>query len=169
MNSSIAPIVRVAGGARLLAALALGVFAGGMLTEGCVLVPLWQSLKSGDFLAWYATHGQRLHAFFSPLTSAAALLAVVAAVLSYPERRRTRLLTLAAAGFALAAVATFFVYFKDANASFARGNMHVDQVGPELTRWGTWHGWRTALVFTSATLSLLALRVGSAETSTPRS
>lgn len=169
MNRSIAPIVRVAEGARFLAALALGVFAGAMLTEGCVLAPSWRSQEPEDFLAWYATHGQRLHAFFSPLTSAAALSALVAAALSCRERRHTRFLTLAAAGLALAAVATFFVYFKDANASFAPGHLSADQVGPELARWSTWHWWRTALVVTSAALSLLSLRVGSAPTSTRQS
>lgn len=168
MNESIAPIARVAEGARFLAALGLGIFAGGMFTEGCALLPSWQSLEPGDFLAWYATHSERLHAFFSPLTSAATLLTLVAAALSYPERGRTRFLTLAAAGLALAAVATYFLYFKDANASFARGYVSADQVGPELARWSTWHGWRTALVLTSAALSLVSLRVGSASTSTQK-
>jgi Domain of unknown function (DUF1772) len=159
MNHSITPIARVAVGVRLLAALCLGVFAGGMLTEGCVLVPIWRALAPGDFLAWYAVHGDRLHAFFSPLTSAAALLAVAAAAVSFWEGHRARWTSLASAGFALAAVASFFLYFSDANASFARGTLSLEQVGPELTRWATWHWGRTALVFASALLALLSVRV----------
>ncbi len=142
----------------MVAALALGVFAGGMLTEGCVLAPLWRSLTPNEFLAWYALNGQRLHAFYSPLTSVAVLLAIVAAALSMREGSRRRWSTSLAALCATAAAASFFVYFADANASFAHGTLSAEQVGPELSTWATWHWSRSVLVFTSAALAVFSVR-----------
>lgn len=142
---------------RFLSVASLGLFAGGMLTEGCVLVPYWRSLKPTEFLSWYATHGYRLQGFFGPLTYVAGLLALSAALSSLWEGHPSRWLTLLASAVMLAAVATFFLYFGKANASFAKASLPVDQVAAELTRWARWHWWRTGLSFVALAAALMAL------------
>jgi uncharacterized membrane protein len=59
---------------------------------------------------------------------------------------------------ALVIVASFFVYFEQANASFAAATIAVDAVPAELARWSAWHHARTALSVAALAASLLALR-----------
>lgn len=139
---------------RFLSAASLGLFAGGMLTEGCVLVSYWRSLAPAEFLAWYAANAQRLQGFFGPLTTVTALLSLAAALVSLWEGHPSRWLTLLAA---VVMVATFFLYFGKANASFAKGSLGVDEVAAELTRWARWHWWRTGLSFVAWAAAMMAL------------
>ncbi len=143
---------------RFLSAAALGLFAGAMLTEGGVLVPWWRSLRPAEFLAWYAAHGHRLQGFFGPLTIATALLALAAAFASLWEGHPGRWLATLAAAVMVAVVATFYLYFGKANASFANGSLGVDQVATELARWSRWHWWRTGLSFVALAAATMALR-----------
>ncbi len=55
-------------------------------------------------------------------------------------------------------MASFFVYFERANASFAEGTIAVDAVPAELARWSAWHDVRTLLSMLALGASLLALR-----------
>ncbi len=142
---------------RFLSVASLGFFAGGMLTEGCVLVPYWRSLKPAEFLSWYAAHGHRLQGFFGPLTYVAGLLSLAAALVSPWEGHPSRWLTLLASVVMLAAVATFFLYFGKANASFATASLGVDEVAAELTRWAKWHWWRTSLSFVAFATAMMTL------------
>lgn len=142
---------------RALSAATLGLFAGGMLTEACVLVPYWRSLKASEFLAWYGAQGHRLQGFFGPLTYAAGLVSLAAALISLWEQHPGRWYALVAACVVLAAVATFFVYFGKANASFAAAGLQIDAVTPELARWSRWHWGRTGLSFVAAAAALMAL------------
>ena len=128
-----------------------------MLTEGCVLVPHWRSLAPTEFFTWYGRNGQRLQAFFGPLTITAAVLALAAAFLSLPAGHLGLWLALLAAGTSLAVVATFFLYFKKANASFTAASLTVDQLPAELVRWARWHWWRTGLSFVALAAAMLSL------------
>ena len=143
---------------RYLAAASLGIFAGAMLTEAGVLVPFWRSLAPADFLRWYAANAERLLAYFSPVTAVTAVLALLAALASFWEGHPGRWWALVAAALALAIVAGFFVYFEQANASFAAGTIAVDAVTAELGRWSAWHNARTALSVIALAASLLAIR-----------
>ena len=143
---------------RYLAAAALGIFAGAMLTEAGVLVTFWRSLAPAEFLRWYAANAQRLLAYFSPVTSVSAVLAILAAVASLWEGHPGRWYALAAALLAVVMVASFFVYFEQANASFAAATIPVDAVPVELARWSVWHNVRTALSVVALAASLLAIR-----------
>jgi hypothetical protein len=105
----------------LLSVACLGLFAGAMLTEGCVLVPFWRGLPAREFFAWYGANAPRLVGFFGPVTWAAGLAALAAAVTSLAARQPSRWLAIAAAALVLSAVATFFVYFDRANAGFSAG------------------------------------------------
>ena len=151
MEPSIAEVTR------LLSMTALALFAGGMLTEACVLVPYWRSLKPEQFLAYYADNGRRLHGFFSPLTIIAALLALAAAVASWPAGGFVAMLTATAAVILLMVVGAFFVYFKQVNISFSQGSLPPGEVGPELARWAAWHWWRTALSFVALAAAIISV------------
>ncbi len=137
---------------------ALGVFAGAMLTEGGVLVPFWRSLAPAEFLRWYAANAARLLAFFSPVTSVCAVLAVLAALGSFWQGHPGRWWALLAAALVLVAVASFFLYFEQANTSFATATIAADAVPAELARWSTWHNARTALSVLALGAALLAVR-----------
>ncbi len=143
---------------RYLSVAALGIFAGAMLTEGGVLVPFWRSLAPADFLRWYAANGGRLLAFFSPVTSASAVLALVAALASLWEGHPGRWWAVTAAALVLVVVASFFVYFEQANTSFEKATIAVDAVPAELARWSSWHNARTALSVAALAASLMSLR-----------
>jgi len=143
---------------RYLAVAALGIFAGAMLTEGGVLVPFWRSLAPGEFLRWYAANCGRLLAFFGPVTSMSAVLALLAALASLWDGHPGRWWATTAAVLALVVAATFFVYFEQANTSFEQGTIAVDAVPAELARWSSWHNVRTALSVAALAASLLSLR-----------
>jgi hypothetical protein len=142
---------------RFLSAASLGLFAGAMLTEGLVLVPYWRSLAPAEFFAWYAANDKRLLGFFGPLTWVMALLAIASALVSLWEGHHGRWLALTAALLSLVVVSTFFLYFEKANASFSRASLGLDEVAPELTRWSTWHWWRTILSFAALAAAMLSL------------
>jgi len=123
----------------------LGVFAGAMLTEGMVLVPYWRSLSPAAFFGWYAANDRRLLRYFGHLTSVTALVVVAAAILAlwtgHPATRHAA----ASAALMIAVVASFPLYFKRANASFAAASIDAAAVATELARWAAWHWVRTAL------------------------
>ena len=146
---------------KLLSVVALGLFVGTMLTEGCVLVPYWRSLPPSDFFAWYTVNDRRrLLGFFGPLTAAAALLALAAAAVAVWTRDPGRWPALVAASLMVIAVLTFPAFFQQANARFAAAITPPAGLPAELARWATWHGVRTAIAGGALVAALLALRRG---------
>lgn len=122
--------------------MALGLFAGALFTEGFILVPYWRRMARADFFQQHGEVGPRLFRFFAPLTTVTVILAVAAAV---PLRDAgLSMARLVAGAGALAVLATFFFYFRRANASFAEGSLSEEQLKLELRRWATWHWARTA-------------------------
>lgn len=151
------PMAFLADSIRFLAAAALGVYLGAMLTEGFVLVPWWRSLAPEEFLRWYAANDQRLVGFFGPVTSAATLLAVAATALSFWEGHPGRVATLIPAAIMVALVVSFFVYFEPANQSFAKATVAAADLPAALATWGFWHHTRTALAALAFAASLAAI------------
>jgi len=143
---------------RWLSAAALGIFAGAMLTEGGVLVPFWRGLAPEEFLRWYAANAQRLLAFFSPLTTTAGVLALVAAVGSFVQGHPGRWWAGLALLLMLGVIATFFVYFEAVNTRFATAAIPADAVPAELARWAAWHHARTIASMVAFAAALLAAR-----------
>jgi uncharacterized membrane protein len=141
----------------LLSVAALGIFAGAMLTEAGVLVPYWRSLSPAEFLAWYAANDERLLGFFGPLTSVAAVLALLAALIAVWARRPGRWLALLSTALSFAAVAMYALYFQEANASFSDASIDPGQLPAELARWATWHWVRTAISCAALAAALLSL------------
>ncbi len=149
----------------LLAAAALGLSAGALLTEGAVLVPFWRSLPPDSFLDWYRENGARLLRFFGPLEILAALLACLAAGASWLQGSSHAPLLAVSGCLALGVVGTFPVYFQRANASFAEATIESDRVEDELRRWSRWHWARVGLAaaaFLAALLALVAATPGAA-------
>jgi hypothetical protein len=144
--------------ARWLSAATLGIFAGAMLTEGGVLVPFWRALAPEEFLRWYAANAQRLLAFFSPLTTTAGVLALVAVVGSLVEQHPGRWWAVLTLVLMLGIIATFFVYFEAVNTRFATAAIPPDAVPAELARWAAWHHARTVASVVAFGAALLAAR-----------
>ena len=120
----------------------VGLYAGALLTEGAVLVPYWRTLSAEKFYELHRDVGPRLFRYFAPLTAIAVGAAVLAAVL--PDSVSTA--RWIAAGLCVAALLSFFVYFRRANAQFARHSLSEEDLTVELQRWAVWHHGRTLLV-----------------------
>lgn len=142
---------------QFLSVAALGVFAGGMLTEGFVLVPYWRSLAAPEFFAWYAANDERLLGFFGPLTTVAAVAAMLAALVAMLTGAPGRWFALLAALLVLAAVAMFPLYFQGANASFSAASIAAADLPAELARWDAWHRVRIAISALALVASLMSL------------
>jgi len=127
-------------GLHVLATLVLGLFAGSLLMEGALLVPYWRTLSSSEFFGRHGEFGPRLYRYFFPLTNAAVWLACLSAGFSGLANGYRN----AAAVLCLCAVATFFLFFKQANAAFAARALSDAELPRALTRWAAWHWARTA-------------------------
>ncbi|MEM9669992.1 MAG: hypothetical protein AAF950_13790 [Pseudomonadota bacterium] len=126
----------------LISTLAIGLYAGSLLTEGMILVPYWRRMAPADFFRLHGEVGPGLFRYFAPLTAIAVTLAILAATMtSDPTTLRT-----IAAGLCMLALAIFFIYFRKANASFADHSLAESNLGAELLRWSSWHWTRTILV-----------------------
>jgi len=148
----------VCGLLQLLTVALVGVYAGAMLTEGFVLVPFWRSISPADFHLWYVANDARLLGFFGPLTSVAAITALVTAVTSLWIGHPGRLASVIACASILATLAMFFVYFQAANAQFSAASLAPADLTAELARWAGWHDARMVLSLVSLGFAVLALR-----------
>jgi hypothetical protein len=135
-----------------------GLFIGALLAEGALLVPYWRSLPTSEFFALHGTFGPRLFRFFAPLTAAASLAAVAAAGASLWAASPGRWASLLSAGLAASLLATYFLYFRRANAGFAAARPGTEGLAAELARWARWHWVRVGLGLGGFACSLLALR-----------
>lgn len=141
-----------------LSAASLALFVGALLTEAMVLVPMWRTLQPQDFFTLHEAHAYRLYTFFAPLTAGATLLSVVAAITSVVADRPLSSASAVAAVLALVILSTYFLYFQRANASFAEASISHAALPAELTRWASWHWFRTAVGLVALASALLALR-----------
>ena len=153
---------RVATAVAFAAVVGLGLAAGAMLTEAVVIVGFWRAIPADEFLRWFGAHAPRLVAFYAPLEIVPAVLALAAAAL-FGSRRRAGAGWLALATvLALAVLATFFVYFQAANASFVGRTIALTAVPDELLRWERWQWGRTGLGVGAFVAALLGYRQGHA-------
>jgi hypothetical protein len=143
-----------------LGVLLLGVTAGAMLAEAAILVPYWQSLEPADFFDWYGANASLLVDFYSPLEIASAVAALACAALYSVQSRPGARLWWVAAALSLVVIATFFVYFKDANAAFSNRTVAADALPAALASWGMWQWGRVAVGFAAFAASVLAVRTG---------
>lgn len=149
---------RLASSIAILGVLVLGVTAGAMLAEAAILVPYWKSLASGDFFEWYAANASLLVDFYSPIEIASVLLALLCAVLYSAQSRPGARLWWVAAVLSILVIATFFLYFKDANAGFSNRSIADDDLSAALATWGTWQWGRVGIGCAAFAASVLAIR-----------
>lgn len=140
-----------------LAVVSLGLSAGALLAEACVLVPMWRSQEPESFLDWYRDHAGLLLRFFGPLEVSSCVFVVAATTLAWLQDLPGFGLLLGSTGLTLVVLASFPLYFKKANASFAEHSIQASDVGAELVRWGRWHWARTALAIVAFFLAILSL------------
>lgn len=141
-----------------LSAGVLGLFIGALLAEGALLVPYWRSLRSDDFFALHKEFGPRLYRFYAPLTIAATVLALVAAITSVATAHPGRWSAVTASLLTLSMIAIYSFYFQPANAKFAAASISANELPAELARWAFWHWVRVAIGIIAFAASLLAVQ-----------
>lgn len=142
---------------QLAATGALGLFVGALLAEGALFVPYWRTLPAETFYALHKEYGPRLYRFFAPLTIAATMLSVLAAVVSAMTTQPGREFTMLAGALAAAMIVIYLLYFKTANARFAAASLNAEELAAELARWARWHWARVVIGIVAFTASLLGL------------
>lgn len=140
-----------------LTALVLGLFTGSLLTEGVILIPYWRSMEPKVFLNLHGSLGPQLYKYFAPLTIAAILFPIIAAIHCVWIRSGAMAYSLLSAVLSLCILVIYFHYFKSANDSFATGSVGVEGLPDELRKWNTWHWIRTIVAIAAFYLSLVAI------------
>jgi hypothetical protein len=141
----------------VLAVLLLGLAAGALLAEACVLVVMWRSQDPASFLSWYREHADLLLKFFGPLEVASTVAILAATGLTLAGGSSGTKFYIVSTALNLAVLASFPLYFKNANASFATGSIPVSRVPTELARWSKWHWARTGLAITAFLLAVIGV------------
>lgn len=134
----------------------LGVFAGGLLTEALLLVPFFRSLSFEDFNRLHTDFGPRLYRYYAPLTISATMLPLLSAAAMTFAHPSLWLIACAPAALALMILATYFLYFRNANLAFAEKRLDAAALAKELTRWARVHNFRTVLAIAAFLASLFA-------------
>ncbi|NOT64185.1 MAG: DUF1772 domain-containing protein [Acidobacteria bacterium] len=142
---------------QLLSAVTIGLLAGALLTEGCLLVPYWRSLPADKFHALYRELHPHLYRYFTPITVAPLLLSLAAVIVSMLLTDAGRWPLVIAFGLCLCAAATHSLYFKKANTQFAAAALAPDALAAELKRWAIWHWLRTGLAVVAFGAALVSL------------
>lgn len=140
-----------------VSAVASGLFAGAMLTEGMVLVPYWRAVPAVEFLAWYRANHDRLLGYFGAVTVFAFVATWAAALGVLWSVHPGRWPALTAAILVLLTVVMFPLYFRGVNDRFASGDMPSGDVRGELARWAALHWYRTAVALVAFGAALLAV------------
>jgi hypothetical protein len=134
-------------------ALVLGLFAGSLLLEGLVLVPLWRSLTPPQFFQFHHEFGKRLFAYFAPLTTLAALLPLVFAIMMKGQVWSANIAALAS----LSVLAFFPLFFRKANEAFANRTILDADLPSRLKAWANVHAMRSIIAFVAFGAALVAL------------
>jgi hypothetical protein len=134
---------------------AIGLFAGALLTEGCILVPYWRRMEPSEFFRLHSSMGFDLFRYFAPLTMLAVMMSILSAGISLASDAPV-IWHIVAAGLCIVVLAIFFFYFKKANGKFAQHTIQNSQLSAELSRWAAWHWFRTILVLIAFVASIAA-------------
>jgi hypothetical protein len=142
---------------QLVSCLVLGLLVGSLLTEAVILVPYWRAMDEKEFLSLHSTLGPKLFMYFAPLTIAATVFPVVAAVTTIVLYETIDWLAWVPAALVLVMLVIYFAYFKGANDSFKTGSVGVDGLSLELNKWAKWHWVRVVLGIVAFITSLLVI------------
>ncbi|MEO9635134.1 MAG: DUF1772 domain-containing protein [Roseobacter sp.] len=139
----------------ILSTFSIGLFAGALLTEGCILVPYWRRMDASDFFRLHGNMGFDLFRYFAPLTVLAVTMSILSAGISLASDAPV-IWPLVAAGLCVVVLSIFFLYFKKTNDKFAKHIIQDSQLPAELSRWAMWHWFRTVLVMIAFAASITA-------------
>lgn len=134
----------------------LGLFAGSLLTEALLLVPFFRALSFDEFNRLHHEFGPRLYRYYAPLTISATVLPIASAAATTLTDARHWMIACAPAALALAILATYVLYFRDANRAFAEKRLDAPALAKELARWARVHNFRTLLAIGAFVASALA-------------
>lgn len=118
------------------------IFIGSQITEGLLLVPYWQSLSFTDFYSYYANFGPSIGQFYTVLTLIAAVIPIIISIYCKTIHSNALNFALVSSFFALLFVASFFLYFKEANELFYQAALTETELKKELVVWSYWHWGR---------------------------
>lgn len=136
----------------------MGLFAGALLTEACILVPYWRRMKPSEFFRLHGGMGFNLFRYFAPLTAVAVLMSISSFAVAVIVEE-SPLWQGVAAVLCIIALLMFFFYFKNANAKFATHSISENELVIELRRWAIWHWTRTILILAAFVFSLVAISI----------
>ena len=121
------------------------VFIGSQITEGVLLLPYWQSLSSNEFYFYYSNFGHLIGGFYTFLTIIAAIIPIIVFIYCKLTKSKGATFALISSVFAILFVASFYLYFKDANTLFFNATLNDIDLKKELITWGFWHWGRIVL------------------------
>ncbi len=135
----------------------LGLTAGAMLTEAVIIVPFWQKLTPSEFFAWYTKNQAALVRFYSPLEILSAVLPLISSILFFIIKNDGKWLMATSTLLSLCVLATFFIFFKNANAVFNARAMDRDKFSLAIKTWGNWQWIRVGLGVGAFCCGILAI------------
>lgn len=142
----------------LVSTCTLGIFLGTQLAEAVLIVPYWKELSSDVFFELHKSYGTRLYQFYAPLTIASTIFPAITFVFSLLGKSKTDILMWLMFIFTLMFFSTYYIYFKEANLSFAERTISNEALQNELIKWGNWHWTRVfceAIAFVCGLILLL--------------
>ncbi|MCE9597470.1 MAG: DUF1772 domain-containing protein [Spirochaetia bacterium] len=142
----------------ILTVAVLGLTSGAMLTEAVIIVPFWLGLTPTEFYTWYAKNQAALVNFYSPLEISSMVLALVLSILFFTRNEDKKWVMLGSAILSILVIATFFVFFKDANAAFNARSIEEGKLSLAIMTWGNWQWFRVFLGLGAFVLSVMAIQ-----------
>ena len=125
------------------------IFVGSQITEGCLLVPYWQSLDADEFYQYYINFGPAINGFYTILTIASVLISVGTSVFCYFRKSPAFRFSLVSSVFALLIIVLFYAYFKGINQQFYQSAFQEDELSAVLKTWKLLHWIRVAIELVS--------------------
>ncbi|PJZ76328.1 DUF1772 domain-containing protein [Leptospira neocaledonica] len=142
----------------LITVLVLGLTAGAMLTEAVIIVPFWLSLSPTEFFDWYSKNQAALVNYYSPLEIWSVILTLVTSILLLITKQEGKLPMVASTVLSILVIVTFFIFFKDANASFNTRSIAHDKLASAIITWGNWQWLRVGLGIAAFIFGLFAIQ-----------
>lgn len=141
----------------LLSTAVLGIFLGAQICEAVLFVPYWKSLAPQEFFDLHKSYGKQIYKFFAPLTIVATVIPLLTAAYLIISSQELSLYSIFMAAFTLLFFLCYFIYFKQANKSFAQGSLSDSELPKALKKWGAWHWGRVVMESAAFICALLAL------------
>jgi len=121
-----------------------GAFTGTMLTIALILGDYWKSIPPGEFLEWFRANEHLLVRMIAIVATPTAIGVLGSLLLALRSPPSLLWWGLSFAALLALAVITVLVHLP-MNASFSAKSVPLDQVGPTIDSWLSWHAIRIGL------------------------